>query len=364
MAYELGNVFALLDNWVEKYGTRFILGLSGGGDSFALLEICKTWLETPNAIAKKAQIFPVIIDHNIADNSAKVAQFAYYQAVNMGFAPQIFAIEHKILTSIEENARLERFRLLKQAAINQKANGILIAHNYGDRIETLLFRMARGSDIFGMCGIRPEAIYEFQRTEGVILRPLLQFRRNELREICKQNHIKFYNDPANDSLDYSRVKLRKWLIENEINEAALINIAEKCADIRAFYEESCLRFIGKYCTCGTNFITINYIAFNELPPSLKEFILGKTLQAIGKTDYQPRREKIKNLILKINIDFKGATLNNCALKLTRDAISIKAAPQRKNGGISDLNKAVRDKNALNINMADKLRILCNIKSPK
>lgn len=93
--------------------------------------------------------------------------------------------------SIEETARRERYEFLSAVAI---PSGALVAtgHTADDRLETLLLALDRGEGLRGLAGIRP------RRDDGVV-RPLLPFRRGELREWLTSRRIAWREDPSNSS---------------------------------------------------------------------------------------------------------------------------------------------------------------------
>ncbi|MGB5078561.1 MAG: tRNA lysidine(34) synthetase TilS, partial [Sphingorhabdus sp.] len=105
--------------------------------------------------------------------------------------------------SIQASARTARYALLEQAADAERCDVIVTAHHGDDQLETVLMRLARGSGISGLSAIRPR--------NGRVIRPLLEFSKSELEEICKQAGIKPVRDPSNEDAEYDRVAMRQWL---------------------------------------------------------------------------------------------------------------------------------------------------------
>jgi tRNA(Ile)-lysidine synthase len=68
-------------------------------------------------------------------------------------------------------------------------------------------RLARGSGVDGLSAIRP--------LNGRVIRPLLQFSKSELEEICETAGMEPVRDPSNDDTDFDRVAMRQWLASSK-----------------------------------------------------------------------------------------------------------------------------------------------------
>lgn len=352
------GVFEKLNAWSREFGAEFVLGLSGGGDSSALLYICYEWLKTPFAREFNAKIHPIIIDHNIAKNSYTVAQVALVLARRLGFDAKILKITNKIENSIQENARHFRYELLKQAAHKTGANNILLAHNYGDNIETIMFRMMRQSDIFGLGAMREISLYRFKGQIGHLLRPVLDFTRDDLRKICVEHHIEYYDDPANESLLFSRVKLRKWLLSNNIDEKKILSIAKNSQKIREYYEVVCFAFIAEKVRVLPDYVSIKLKDIFWHSKEMQIFIISKLLQVMGNSNYPPQRKKIEAMIDKLTPDFKGVNLHHFTVKIRKESLIIKRENKRKNQQDSDIIAQQKPFEAKSL--IQKAMVMCNI----
>lgn len=112
-----------------------------------------------------------------------------------------------ITGNIQSSARNVRYTLLKRAADSHGCTHIATAHHGDDQLETLLMRLARGSGVSGMAGIRAR--------NGRIVRPLLGFAKAELEAICASAGLEPVHDPSNDDSDFDRVAMRQWLAGSE-----------------------------------------------------------------------------------------------------------------------------------------------------
>src|SRR5690606_25249179 len=100
----------------------------------------------------------------------------------------------------EAEARAARYRFLHAAAERVRADRIATAHQADDQAETVLFRIIRGTGLRGLTGIPAR--------RGMIVRPLLPFRRAELEAYARSTHLRFREDPTNLVLGYARNRLR------------------------------------------------------------------------------------------------------------------------------------------------------------
>lgn len=105
---------------------------------------------------------------------------------------------------IEEAGREARYQFLRQVAHSTGASFIATAHNRDDHLETILFHMARGTGLSGLTGIPA------QREN--IIRPLLPFSAQEIRDFARDQELPTLFDPGNEDEQFARVRIRRRLI--------------------------------------------------------------------------------------------------------------------------------------------------------
>jgi len=174
---------------------RFLCGVSGGPDSLALLLLAQQILP--------GRLVAATVDHQLRRESADEAQFVREICHNLGVPHIILTPDKKISGNIQSSARAARYALLERAADAQDCQHIATAHHADDQLETLLMRLARGSGVDGLSGIRAR--------NGRVVRPLLEFTKAELIDICSSTGIQPVNDPSNANIDFDRVAMRNWL---------------------------------------------------------------------------------------------------------------------------------------------------------
>ncbi|MBX7513445.1 tRNA lysidine(34) synthetase TilS [Qipengyuania sp. GH38] len=120
----------------------------------------------------------------------------------------------------QEQARIARYAALGEWARASGIGAIATAHHADDQAETLLMRLNRGSGLGGLAGIRSRT--RIEGCDADIVRPLLGFRRDELRAIVEGSDFDFVDDPSNLDERYDRVRMRKALAQADWLDAAAL----------------------------------------------------------------------------------------------------------------------------------------------
>lgn len=173
------------------------LAVSGGPDSMALLSMMHHHYDGDIAAAT--------VDHGLRSEAIDEAYHVANICAKLGVPHIILKPQSPITGNIQSSARNTRYALLHGWA-NDCAY-IATAHHADDQLETMIMRINRGSGVAGLAGIRAQ--------NGKIIRPLLNYRKNELIQWCENHAIHFINDPSNQNRDYDRVKVRQALAQRE-----------------------------------------------------------------------------------------------------------------------------------------------------
>jgi tRNA(Ile)-lysidine synthase len=210
-------------------GGPVLLAVSGGPDSMAMLSL---------AAAAGVRASVATVDHRLragsADEAAQVA--GWCATVGLSHATLV-PDQPPAGASLQARAREVRYRLLADHARSVGAVAIATAHHVDDQAETFLMRAARGSGVAGLAGVRAAVAIE-----GVeVVRPLLDWRRAELRAVVRRAGAPFVDDPANHDPAHDRTRFRQllngheWLDPPGLARAAAA-VAEADADLRAIAE--------------------------------------------------------------------------------------------------------------------------------
>ena len=208
-----------------------LLGLSGGADSSALLVML-----AEHAKQVGSRIYAAHLNHGIRGEEAdRDEQFCKELCLRVGVEfiskrldiPAIAASSGESVETAARNARYDFFyEIMKQKGIRILAT----AHNADDNLETILFNIARGTGLGGLCGI-PES-----RPMGdcVVIRPILTMEKKEIISFCKSNGISFVTDSTNADNEYTRNKIRNRIIPilREINPSAVKNASRMTESLK------------------------------------------------------------------------------------------------------------------------------------
>src|SRR5205085_8587333 len=85
-------------------------------------------------------------------------------------------------TALQERARRERYRLLRYWAEERALGAVVTAHHADDQAETLMMRLARGTGVRGLAGMRARSVVP--GSDVRLLRPLLGWRHIQLEQVC------------------------------------------------------------------------------------------------------------------------------------------------------------------------------------
>jgi tRNA(Ile)-lysidine synthase len=185
-----------------------LLAISGGPDSTALMTLMARWragrVTGPRLVA-------ATVDHGLRPEARAEADTVGELAARLGIAHQILRWRgRKPTTGIQEAARAARYRLLAAAARKAGMRHVVTAHTLDDQVETVLFRLARGSGIAGLSGMAPVATVPGAATLRLV-RPLLGVPKARLIATLEQAGLGYARDPSNLDPRFARPRLRKLI---------------------------------------------------------------------------------------------------------------------------------------------------------
>lgn len=176
----------------------FVIGVSGGMDSMALLHIFRR-LQVPAVVCH-------INYQKRGSASDKDAELVAQVAEEWGFASDIRRVDPTEAEgqNFQHWARQVRYEQFRRLARKHAAEGIAVAHHEDDQVETILQKVFRGA---GLASWSAMDIWD-----GEIFRPLLSFSRQQIEEYVRANNIPYRTDASNLDNDFARNLLRnEWL---------------------------------------------------------------------------------------------------------------------------------------------------------
>jgi tRNA(Ile)-lysidine synthase len=185
-----------------------IAGVSGGPDSLCLM-----------SVLRKAGYHIIVahFNHKLRPDADADANIVEQTAARLNLASVIesgdvraFADAEKL--SLEEAARIMRYRFLMGQAHRLNAQAVAVGHTADDQVETVLMHFIRGAGLAGLKGMNYRTIINTFDPEIPVVRPLLDMWREETIVYCAANGFRPRHDPSNASLDFFRNRLRHLLI--------------------------------------------------------------------------------------------------------------------------------------------------------
>nr|WP_294849607.1 tRNA lysidine(34) synthetase TilS [uncultured Sphingomonas sp.] len=186
-------------------GERVGVAVSGGPDSLALLLLA--------AAARPNLVEAVTVDHGLRPESAAEAAMVAQVCAERGITHTVLRADWTDIpaANIQAEARAMRYRLLHRWARERALGAIATAHHADDQAETTLMRLARGSGLTGLAGIR-----RMRNADGLrIVRPLLDWRKAELVDIARHAGLAPVDDPSNRDDRYARTRARALLADQD-----------------------------------------------------------------------------------------------------------------------------------------------------
>ena len=214
---------------------RVAVGVSGGADSMVLL-----WalLDKQKQIGFHLHI--VHVNHHLrGKESDGDALFVKTFCEKKKIAFSVVDVDVKKLKTnnkltLEEAARIARYEVFAKEMKKEKLNKLFLAHHKNDQVETILMHIFRGAGVAGACGIREDE---------KIVRPLLDFSKEDLLKIATEHGVKFVVDSSNEDNKYARnyvrnvvLKMIEQVYPNALN--SIFEFGKKCKDVQDFIEKS------------------------------------------------------------------------------------------------------------------------------
>lgn len=222
-----------------KAGRLYLVALSGGADSVALLLVLK---ELGYSIEAVHCNFHLRGEESLRDEQycKELCERENIPLHIAHFDTKEYADLHKV--SIEMAARDLRYKYFFQLKDDLQAAAICVGHHKEDSVETILINLLRGTGLSGMMGISPDA--------NSIFRPLLSVSRQEIEQYLEERNVSYVTDSTNMIDDVVRNKIRLNIIPllQEINPSvndAILTTAQHLTDANIILQDSLEKTVKK-----------------------------------------------------------------------------------------------------------------------
>ena len=296
-----------------KEGTSVLVAFSGGADSSLLLSLLS---QTDGITVAAAHL-----NHGIRGEEALRDEYfcrrfcdenritLYTKRLNV---PQL-AKENGL--GIEEAARKARYEFFDEICAEHGYDVIATAHNADDNLETVLFHLARGTGLDGLCGIPP--------VRENIIRPLISYSKAEIYDGCRELGVPFITDSTNNDTVYRRNYIRHEIIPKlkEINPSlcdSLSGMVELLTKDSAYLSDA----------ASPHSLSEGRKALSTLHDAILSRVLIKAMKDNGVT---VERERINEMMDAIRSDNRhvSISLNGGSFVCDRDTIYFKNNEESK-----------------------------------
>jgi tRNA(Ile)-lysidine synthase len=264
--------------WLESASkrARWLVGVSGGADSVALLHLL-THKGFRNLVVCH-------LDHQLRGRaSTGDARFVKALAEKLGHACEIRAVDVAKLAggeSVETAARHARHAFFADCARKWKSRRLVLAHHADDQAETVLWNLLRGSH--GIKGMEVVKKMQMGRMEIEIHRPLLHLRREVLVSWLRENRLKWREDATNAEPFAIRNRLRNEaipLLDAISGRDAVASLALLAAD--AIEAREILAWAVRHANALDPAGRIHVPVLRALPLALRRAVVAKFLADHG-----------------------------------------------------------------------------------
>jgi len=263
-----------------------LAGVSGGPDSLCLLGILQE---------AGYRVIVAHFNHQLRPEADLEASSVSERAHQLGlpFATASADVRTYAETqglSIEEAARLLRYRFLFEAARKHGAQAVAVGHTADDQVETVLMHFVRGAGLAGLKGMEYRNLLPIFDSEIPLVRPLLSLWRSDTESYCRAHNLKVHFDASNLDSTYFRNKLRLALIPElekynpQIKEALLRTAQALQGDYSALQEVMEIAWKEVVRETGQGWVTFDGAGLAGLSNGLRRNILRRAAGLLRPED--------------------------------------------------------------------------------
>lgn len=257
-----------------------LVGVSGGSDSVALLRALLELSRTSDFRVAGVAHF----NHRLRETAARDEAFCRNLADAAGIpfmmdAADVAAHAAAERLSIEDAARRLRYAFFERAAGEAATERVAVGHTLDDQAETVLLKLMRGAGPGGLGGVYP--------SKGIVVRPLLQVSRDELRSWLASLGQPWMEDESNADVSNPRNRVRHQVLPQldlaygGSTRAAIARSAELAREDGQFLDDLAAARYSELVTSGHDCVQLDAVALLAQPPALQRRVLWQAMRARG-----------------------------------------------------------------------------------
>ena len=184
---------------------KIFIAYSGGVDSHVLLHL----LAQIRKSHPKLELTAIHVNHNLSSDAKKWVKHCQNSCKKLRIQCVVTSVDANV--KIKDHSPEEIARNLRYAALVQQLpkNALLVtAHHVNDQAETLLLQLFRGAGPKGLAAMPVKIKF----AKGWLLRPLLDFSREDILQYARKHKLKWIEDESNTNPKYARNFIRYQLL--------------------------------------------------------------------------------------------------------------------------------------------------------
>ena len=288
-----------ISSWFEF---KTVLAVSGGSDSVAMFrafEIISR--ERPSA---RDQLIVGHIHHSTRPQCDEEEAFVRDMAEKAGVSLEVRR-RNSSKSSSEETLRDDRYRLLQEIAEKNSARFIVTAHHQSDQVETVLFRLFRGTGLDGLRGIPSRRRIT---TDLTLVRPMLDLNKSTILKFLEEIQSPWCEDSSNENLDFSRNYIRHQILpviakrfggqQDDIRkiEDRITRLSEQANESQQFIESLVEPLIEKYVTINKQQLMIQKQPLHGVHRVLLKQLVRQAWASMGWSQQKMTAKKWEQLV--------------------------------------------------------------------
>ena len=317
---KISAIYLKLKSVLSKYkqNNSFAVAVSGGPDSMTLAFLSNLLMEE-----KRYRMHFVLVDHGIRKDSEKEALQARKLLKTKGIKLQVLKNKKKIAANIQKNARDLRYKLLVDFCKKNKVKSLLTAHHKDDQVETFLIRLSRGSGVEGLSSMSQSTNLKY----GIkLIRPFLEFKKDQLKYISKKVFQTTIKDPSNKNKKFLRTNIRELskMLENKgLSFDQIIRSIRNISSTKEAINFYVNRSLKKFVKFKTKETILDLRMFKREPQEVKFKIINRIVKNRASSYYPPRSQKVLNLISRFEAkNPKKCTLGGCIFERRKNLLHV------------------------------------------
>jgi tRNA(Ile)-lysidine synthase len=303
-----------------KSHNKIAVAVSGGADSMALALLLRG--NYANEIHALHVNHALRLEAELEANQVK--QWLAQHGINSCILTPSKPIS-QMQGNLMQNARKVRYELMQEYCKQHEINVLCVAHHAEDQVETFLMRLGRASGIDGLSSMKPKTMMG----NLTILRPLLNFHKQDLITYLQQQNQPWIEDPTNHNPKYTRTQMRSLIpiLQNAgITSDRINQTTQHLARAADFLQQHTQEWLMQNAITNDAQIMLPVQPWLELHIEMQLRTLSASLRHIQPHKPELRYEKLESLRLEMQTpnQFKRRTLHYCIITKYQNYYIIKS----------------------------------------